>query len=103
MKPNTTCAGECMYENFKLEYQVIHLEYIKNKLLKVEAVCYNRHNTLDKEAVFKYNSNNLNIQDERLKIALSIMDSIIKNLDLPKENLYKLVVENNQVFYICKV
>jgi len=102
MKSNTTCAGECMYENFKLEYQVVHLEYVRNKYLKLEAVCYNPHNTLDKEAVLKYNTNNLNSPDEKLKIALHMLDSIIAKLELPKEKLYKLVVRNLEVYYISE-
>lgn len=103
MKTNTACAGECMYENFRLEYQVVHLEYVKDKLLRIEAVCYNPYNVLDKEAIFKHSTNNLNASDERLKISYSIIDSIISNLNLEKEKLYKLIVKNNQVFYLCKV
>jgi NhaP-type Na+/H+ and K+/H+ antiporter len=100
---NVACAGVCMHENFKLEYQVVDLEFVRNKSIKIEAVCYNRHASIEKEAVFKHSTNNLNLLDERLKIALSIMDSVIKNLDLPKDKLYKLVVRNHQVFYICKI
>jgi hypothetical protein len=102
MKTLKTCAGECMYENFRLEYQVVHLEFVKNKFLKIEAVCYNP-STFDKEAVFKYTTNNLNSPDEKLKIAFSIIDSVIKNLDLSKDKIYKLIVENNKVFYISVV
>lgn len=103
MKPNTACAGECMYENFRLEYQVVYLEFIKDKFLKIEAVCYNPYNVLDKEAIFKHSTSNLNAFDERLKISYSIIDSVINNLNLPKDKLYKLIVKNNQVFYLCKV
>jgi len=102
MKPNVACAGECMYENFKLEYQVVHLEYVRNKHLRIEAVCYNPHNTLDKEAVLKYSTNNLKSPDEKLKIALNMVDTLITNLDLSKEKLYKLVVRNREVFYISE-
>lgn len=99
---NIACAGECMYENFKLEYQIIHLEYVRNKCLRIEAVCYNPHNTLDKEAVLKYNTNNLKSPDEKLKIALNMVDTLITNLDLPKEKLYKLIVRNREVFHISE-
>jgi NhaP-type Na+/H+ and K+/H+ antiporter len=100
---NTARTGECMYEDFRLEYQVVNLEYIKDRSLKIEAVCYNPYNILDKEAIFKHSTNNLNVFDERLKISYSIIDSLIANLDLPKNKLYKLIIRDNQVFYICKV
>lgn len=103
MQTNTACAGKCIYESYKFEYQVIHLEFIRNKHLELEIVCYNKHNTLDKESTLKYNTNNFNSADEKLKIALSIMDSVIKNLNLEKEKLYKLVVRNREVFYLSEV
>lgn len=103
MKPNTACAGKCMYEDFKLEYQVVHLEFVRKKFLKLEVVCYNPYNTLDKEAVLKYHTTNLNSSDEKLKVVLSVVDSIIKNLNLEKENLYKLVVRNHEIFYLVKI
>ena len=93
-------AGECIYENFKLEYQVIILEYVRGKSLKIEAVCFNPFNEYDKEAVFKHSTTNLKIVDEKLKIAFSILDSVIGNLNFNKEKLHKLVIKNNQVFYI---
>lgn len=97
---NTACAGECMFENFKLEYQVVELEYVKNKYLRIEAVCYNPRNTLDKEATLKYSSNNLKSTDEKFKIAIGMVDRLITNLDLSKEKLFKLVVRNGEVFYL---
>lgn len=103
MKPNTACAGACMYENFKLEYQVVYLEFVHNKYLKLEAVCYNRLNSIDKEATLKYSTSNLNSPDERLKISFLIMDSVIKNLNLSKDKLRKLIVKDHQVHFICKV
>jgi hypothetical protein len=102
MKHNTACTGACMYENFKLEYQVVYLEFIHNKFLKIEAVCYNPSNPLDKEAILKYSTNNLNTPDERLKIAFMMIDSVIKNLNLSKSNLRKMVIKDHQVYYICK-
>ena len=93
-------AGECMYEDFKLEYQIVSLEYVHKKCLKIEAICRNSRNALDKEAVFKYSTTNLNHQDERLKISFSIIDSVIKNLNLEKDKVFKLVVKNGEVFYI---
>jgi hypothetical protein len=95
-----TTAGECIYENFKLEYQIVRLEYVHKKCLKIEAICLNPRNSLDKEVVFKYSTNNLNVQSEKLKISFSIIDSLIKNLDLQKDKIYKLVVKNGGVFYI---
>jgi hypothetical protein len=99
----TNCAGECIYEDFTLEYVVISLEYIRNKSMKIEAVCYNRRNSFDKEAVFKHSTNNLNILDDKLRISYSIMDSVIKNMDLQKDKLYKLIIKNGGVFYLCAV
>lgn len=103
MKSNTALAGECMYEDFRLEYQVVSLEFIRNKHIKVEAVCYNPHNTLDKEAILKYSTNNFNSNDGRLEIALSMLDSLTKNLNLQKETLYKLIIKDHQVFYLHKI
>lgn len=103
MKPNTTCAGECMYENFKLEYQVVYLEFIRKKSLKIETICINPNNTLDKEVVLKYSTNNLSTPDEQLKIAYSIMDSVIQNLNLSRDKLFKLIVKNHQIFYVYKI
>lgn len=103
MKQDGSCAGVCMYEKFKLEFQIVYLEYIYNKSIKIEAVCYNRKNSINKEEIFKYSTNNLNSSDERMKVSLSILDSVIKNLDLEKDNLYKLNVKNNEVFYIHKL
>lgn len=100
MKPNPTCAGECMYENFKLEYQVVHLEFIHNKYLNIEAICYNPFNQYDRESIFKHTITKFNSSDIKLKIALSIIDSIIKNLNLPEDKLYKLVIRDNKIFYI---
>lgn len=100
----TSCAGSCTYDNFKLEYQIVSLEFVRNTSIKIEAICYDPYSKhLDKELTLKYNTNNLNSSDNKLKIVLSIIDSLIKNLDLPKENLYKLVVKNKQVFYIIKL
>jgi|ERR1700722_4685537 len=93
-------AGVCMYENFRLEYQVVHLEYVYNKFLKIEAVCLNPFNKCDREATFKYSTNNFNINDERLKISFTIIESLAKNLEIDMDNLYKLIVKNNKVFYI---
>ncbi len=103
MNRYTACAGEFVHEKFKLEYQVVHLEYVRNSSIKIEAVCYNRRNSLDKEATFKYATNNLKSTDEQLIISLSIVDCVIKNLDIPKEKLYKLIVRDCKVFYIYEV
>lgn len=99
----TNCAGECIYEDFTLEYVVISLEYIRNKSIKIEAVCHNRHNSFDKEAVFKHSTNNLNMLDDKLNITYSIMDSLIKNIGLQKDKVYKLIVKNGNVFYLSAV
>ena len=92
-----------MYENFRLEYQIVSLEFIHNKSLKIEAVCYNPFNTLDKEAVLKYSTTNLTLPDKRLEIAFLLMDSVIKNLDLTKSKLRKLVIKDHQAYYIMSL
>jgi hypothetical protein len=103
MQPNTACAGECIYDQFRLQYQVINLEYIKGKSLSIVAVCYNPFNSLDKESTLKFSTNNFNIPDKRLDIVMSIIESVIENLKLPKDKLFKLVVKDSQAFYICSV
>lgn len=100
MNNSNAAAGTCVYENTRLEYVVVSLEFIRNKSLKIEVVCLNPR-SFDKEATLKYTTTNLSLPDERLNIALSIMDDVIKNLDLPKDKLYKLVVKNHNVFYVC--
>lgn len=100
----TSCAGSCTYDNFKLEYQVVSLEFVRNKFIKIEAICYDPYSKhFDKELTLKYHTTNLKTSDNKLKIVWSIIDSLIKNLELPKENLYKLVVKNKQIFYILKL
>lgn len=102
MVANTTCAGECIYDNFKLEYQIVSLEFIRDKSLTIEAICYNKKSKhIDKEMILKYRSSNLSTPDGKQKIVLSILFSLMKNLNLQKEKLHKLVVRNNQVYYIC--
>lgn len=104
MKQQTSvCTGECIYQKFKLEYQIIYLEFIQDRSLKIDVVCYNPFNEYDKEAILKYSTNNLKSTDERLKIALLIVESAIKNLKLDKNKLFKLVVRNNKIFYLKDV
>lgn len=98
MKSNL--AGVCVFENFKLEYQVEYLEYIPNKSLNIKAICFNPYNVWDREAVFKYSTNNLSLNDPRLQIAISMIEGLVKDLNLQNERLFKLVVRNKQAFYI---
>lgn len=97
------CAGVCTYEDFRLEYQIEYLEIIFKRSLKIQAVCYNPYNLYDREAIFKYSTNNLSSNDIRLKIAMSMIESLIKDLRLDKNKLYKFIVKNKQVFYIGDV
>lgn len=104
MVANPLCAGACLYEDFKLEYQVINLEFIHNKLLKIEVVCINPYNSFEREATLKYSTDNLlSNPDERLKISYSIMNSVIKNFKLSKDKLRKLNIKDGKVFYICNI
>jgi hypothetical protein len=103
MQPNTACAGECVYQQFKLQYQVVQLEYVRGKCLSIVAICYNPYNSLDKESTLKYSTSNLNIPDKRLDIAMSMVDDVIKNLELDANKLYKLVIKDSQAFFVCAV
>lgn len=94
------CAGKCRYEDFNLEYRIVSFTYIYKQFLSIEAICYNPSPSYHKEAVFKYSTTNLNSNDERLKVARLIMDTIIHDLDIPADNVYKLVVKNDEVFYL---
>jgi len=95
------CAGVCLVETFRLEYQVIALEYIPNKLIAIEAVCLNPYSNYDKELTFKLKTANLKIiGDKKLDIALSIINSVIKEMELTSENLRKLCIRDKKVFYI---
>ena len=100
MKPNVARAGKCLYENFNLEYQITYLEFIRDKSISIEAVCYNPIATIYKEIILKYSTTNLNSPDEQLKLSLLMVDSIIKNLALDKNKLYKLIIKDNNIFFV---
>lgn len=100
MKPNATCAGECMLDTFRLHYNVVSLEFIKDKSLTIEAICYNPFDPVNREAIFKHTTNNLSSKDDKQVIAISILNSFIESLELSRDNLYKLVVRNKEVFFI---
>jgi hypothetical protein len=112
MQSNNT-AGQCTYDDFRLEYQVIALEYIPCKQLTIEVVCLNPYSSWEKEATFKHSTPLSPIQslelikfqtsDPKLKIAASIIDSVIENLKLPKDKLRKLSIRSGQVWFVCKV
>ena len=95
----TATAGVCVYNEYKLEYQIVSLEYITNRSLKIEAICYNKR-SFDKEAVFKYSTNNFRLFDERLEISLTIVNSLVENLKVDKAKLKKLTVIDGQIYYI---
>ena len=96
-------AGECLYKEFRLEFQVVELEYVFNKSLKINAICFNPFHQYEKEAVLNHCSSNLGNGDERTKISLLIIDALIKKLNLDKNQLRKLVIKNNKAFFILKV
>lgn len=91
--------GECLIEDFRLEYKIVSLTYIYNKSLHIEAICHNHLHPYDKEAVFMYHTTSFSPGDKKLQIALLIINSIIKDLDIPK-NITKLSVANGKVFYL---
>lgn len=98
---NIATAGECIWESFNLEYQITELEFIKNKSLSIEAICYNPTATIYKEITLKYSTKNLSAPDEQLKLSLIMIGSIINNLSLNKNKLYKLVIKDSKIFYLC--
>ena len=98
-------AGVCLIDDkWRIEYQIIALEYIPNKLIRIEAVCLHPTQRFDRELVFKLETENLFINDKRLEIAFSIINSTIKNIELPeKSKLHKLIIRNREVFYLCEL
>lgn len=96
-------AGIWTVEDIRLEYQLISLEYIEEKSLVIEAVCLNPHipYPLNKEVIFKYNTTNFNQIDQKCKIALSLLNLIIENLEL--KNVKKLNIKDGRVFYLCLI
>jgi hypothetical protein len=93
-------AGACIYEHFNLEFQIIELEYVSEKSIKIEAICYNPKGIFDKEATFKFSTNNFKIADEKLTISLLMIKSVMESLELNDKNIRKLVVKDNKVFYM---
>jgi hypothetical protein len=100
MLPAQNCTGECLFESFKLEYQITSLEYVIGKSLIVEAVCYNPFNQHDKEAILKYSTTNLKSSDRKLELVLLMVNNFIDNLKLDKTKVRKLVIRNKEIFYI---
>jgi hypothetical protein len=100
--PSTASSGECRYQKQRFEFRVLNLEFIRGKSLIIEAVCYNPsleypHN---KEKILRYKTNNFFLPDEELKIAMAIINSIVKKSKLPKNKLYKLCVKDSKIFFI---
>lgn len=99
---STASSGECRYQKQRFEYRVLNLEFIRGKSLIIEAVCYNPnleypHN---KEKTLQYKTTNFFLQDEELKIAMAIINAIVKKSKLPKHKLYKLCVKDGKIFFI---
>lgn len=102
MGSNVAYSGFFKYKKSKFEFRVLNLEFVRGKYLTIEAICYNPN--LDypnnKEKTIKYNTANLSVQEEELNIAMVIVNTIIKKCNLPREQLHKLCVRNNEVFWI---
>jgi hypothetical protein len=98
---NTNCAGECFYNDIKLEYHIQALDYVVGKQLIIECVCLNPYNHLDNEMVFKFATTNSKSLDEKGNVAMSIIHSLIKSLGLDSDKLRKLSVRERQVFFVC--
>lgn len=101
-KPLIAPSGECRYQKQRFEFRVSNLEFVRGKSLIIEAVCYNPSLEYpnNKERILKYETTNFFLKDEQLKIAMAIINSIVKRSKLPKNRLYKLCVKNNKVFFI---
>jgi hypothetical protein len=94
-------GGTCLVgENLRLEYSIVELCYVAGRSLALEAICLNPFSGSAKEATFKIDVKHLNSGDEKLSIAMSILTSFIKELELPGE-VYKLRVHKNKVYFIC--
>lgn len=94
--------GECIVEDFKLEYLILSLTYIDKKYLHIEAVCHNPAHLLDKEAVFKYTTSVFNHSDKKLMIAMSIINDIILKLNITKK-VFKLIINDGKIFYLYSI
>jgi hypothetical protein len=100
--PSTASSGECRYQKQRFEFRVLNLEFVRGKSLLIEAVCYNPsleypHN---KEKTLTYATNNFFVEHEELKIAMAIINAIVKKSKLPKNRLYKLCVKDSKIFFI---
>lgn len=99
-------TGQCFYKEFKMEFQILNLEFIKGKNLYIEAICYHPTSAKNKEVLFQYNTSNTEScspLDEKSAIALMIINLTIDKLKLNKNNLYKLSIKNKDVYHISKV
>lgn len=94
----SNCAGVCLVDDVRLEYQVIALEYIPGKLIAIEAICLNQFH---REAVFRLNTKNLVFPDKKTEIAFSIISSVIGDIGLDSTKLRKLCIRDKKVFYIA--
>lgn len=96
--------GEFTYDDIKLEYQVILLEYHHSRrrnYLHIEAICLNPLNSWDREMKFVFQTNNFSSNDEKLKIAFTILKSVIDNLGIA--SVFKLNIKNGNVFYMKEI
>jgi hypothetical protein len=96
----SNCAGIAIVDNVRLEFQVIALEYIPGKFIAIEAICLNQFH---REAVFKLITKNLLFPDKKTEIAFSIINSVIKEVELDSNSLHKLCIRDKKVFYITSV
>jgi hypothetical protein len=99
---STASSGECRYQKQRFEFRVLNLEFVRGKSLKIEAICYNPSLEYpnNKEKTLIYQTTNFSIQDEKLKVAMAIINAIVKKTKLPKNQLYKLCVKDSKIFYI---
>jgi hypothetical protein len=113
MRQENNTAGICNYDDFRLEYHVVVLEYVPCKQLNIEVVCYNPAGTWEKEATFKHSTKlspfqsleliKFQTSDPKLRIAASIISSVIENIKLPKDKLRRLNIKDGKVWFVCVV
>ena len=101
---NLAHTGKCYFKEFKMEFQILNLDFVKDKSLSIAAVCYHPTSAKNKEVLFHFNTLNTKYPtDEQSAIAFIIMNLTIERLKLNKENLYRLSIKNKDVYFLSKL
>jgi hypothetical protein len=105
MASSTAHSGEFKYQQERFKFRVVSLEFIRGKRLDIEAICFAPNLTYpnNKEHIFKYSTTAFNVQDEQLKVALTIINAVVKKAKLNKGTLHKLTIKNDNIFWLVEV